>query len=94
MLKLLVPGLYLAMAVYAWLDFLWRPADGLANVGLMIVTFPVAALGLLLTELRGGGWFVLMPDGFGYYADHALYYWPSVGVITLLLYWLAQTLSP
>ncbi len=60
----------------------------------MLVTFPVTILGLVLTELRGGGSFVLLPDRFGYYADHALYYWPSVGVTMLVLYLLAQAFSP
>ena len=94
MLKFVVPALYLALAVWAWVDFLWRPPDGLANVGLMVVTFPVTVLGLLLTELRGGGRFALLPDAFGYYADHALYYWPSVGLITLVLYAIARAFSP
>ena len=94
MLKFVVPALYLALAVWAWVDFLWRPPDGLAKVGLMVVTIPVTVLGLLLTELRGGGRFVLLPEGFGYYADHALYYWPSVRLITLLLYAIARAFSP
>jgi hypothetical protein len=88
-LRRIVPVLYLAVAAYAWVDFLRLPTDGLANVGLMLVTLPVTLVGLVLTELAGGEAFVLLPSGFGYYVDHALYYWPSVGATALLLYWIA-----
>ncbi len=92
-LTFLLPGLYLVVAVAAWVDFLWRPPDGLANLGLMVVTLPVTVLGLVASEIRGGGRFVLLPDAFGYYADHALYYWPSVGVTALLLFWIGRAVS-
>ena len=94
MLKIVLPALYLALALYAWLDFVRAPPDGLANVGLMLVTFPVTLLGLLLTELTGGGSFALMPTRFGYYGNHALYYWPSVGLTALLLYLVGRALRP
>ena len=38
-----------------------------------------------LTEAMGGGSFTLQPSGFGYYGNHAIYYWPSVIVTTALL---------
>lgn len=88
-LRLIVPVLYLAVAAYAWVDFLRLPKHGLANVGPMLVTRPVALLGLVLTEVAGGDAFVLLPSGFGDYVDHALYYWPSVGATALLLDWIA-----
>jgi hypothetical protein len=88
-----VPVLYVAVAAYAWVDFLREPKDGLANVGLMLVTLPVTLVGLVLTAMAGGDAFVLLPSGFGYYLDHALYYWPSVGATALLLYWIAATLT-
>ena len=62
----LVPTLYLALAAYAWIDFIRTNPDGLANVGLMAVTLPITLFGLLLTELMGRGSFVLLPSGFGY----------------------------
>ncbi len=69
------------------------PPDGLANLGLMIVTFPVTILGLVLTWALGATGFVLLPNGFGYYGDHAVYYWPSVGMIAALLYWVVVVLG-
>jgi hypothetical protein len=90
--KFILPGVYLAFAAYVWIDFMRLPKDGLANIGLMLVTFPVTVVGLALTELTGGGSFVLLPDGFGYYADHALYYWPSVMVIVVGLYWISVSI--
>jgi hypothetical protein len=93
-LKFVLPGAYLALAVYAWIDSLRRPKDGLANVGLMLVTLPVTLLGFLLTWATGlSRGFVLLPSGLGYYTSHALYFWPSVALIAALLYWLCSVLG-
>ncbi len=85
----LLPGVYLAFALYAWMDFMRLPKDGLANIGLMLVTLPVTVVGLILSWALGSTKFVLLPNGFGYYGDHAIYYWPSVLITALLLYRLA-----
>jgi hypothetical protein len=92
-MKFLVPALYLGLATYVWLDFMNTPPDGLANVGLMIVTLPITLIGLLLTWALGRTAFVLLPTSLGYYGDHALYYWPSVGLIALATYWLCAVSS-
>jgi hypothetical protein len=47
--KFAPPALYLALALYAWIDFTRTAHDGLANLGLMLVSLPVTAVGLLLT---------------------------------------------
>ena len=89
-IRLILPALYLSVAAYVWVDFVGTPPDGLANIGLFLVTLPVTVVGLLMTELWGGGGsFMLLPNGFGYFGSHALYYWPSVGLIALLLYLIA-----
>jgi hypothetical protein len=87
-MKFIVPVAYLLLAAYVWVDFVQTNPDGLANIGLMIVTLPIAALGLLLGWALGQESFVLLPSGFGYLGDHALYYWPSVLLIALGLYWI------
>jgi hypothetical protein len=84
--RFIVPAVYLAFATYAWIDFVRTNPDGLANVGLMLVTLPVTAFGLLLGVATGRSSFMLIPSGFGYVGDHALYYWPSVLVTASLLY--------
>ena len=91
--RLVVPATYLAVALYAWVDFVRTNPDGLANVGLYLVTLPVALVGLAITEAMGAGSFILQPSGFGYYGDHALYYWPSVLVTAALLYWVTAALT-
>jgi hypothetical protein len=45
-LDLVLTALYLALAVYIWLDFMRAPQDGPANVGLFLVTFPGTVVGL------------------------------------------------
>ena len=91
--RFIVPATYLAFAAYAWIDFVRTNPDGLANVGLYLVTLPVALVGVALTEATGGGSFVLQPSGFGYYGNHAFYYWPSVLVTACLLYWITAVLG-
>jgi hypothetical protein len=81
-----LPTLYVAFAVYAWVDFVHINHDGLANVGLFLVTLPVTLIDLLLGILLGRRE-VLMPHGHGYIGDHALYYFPAVAV-TASLFWL------
>ncbi len=38
--RFILPGLYLALALYGWLDFVANAHDGLANLGLMAITLP------------------------------------------------------
>ncbi len=46
--RFVLPGLYLALALYIWIDFAATAHDGLANLGLMVITLPVTFAGLLL----------------------------------------------
>ena len=85
--RFILPGLYLALALYIWIDFATAARDGLANVGLFLVTFPVALVGLLVDAVIGSKEFPLLPDGHGYLANHALYYVPAVA-ITTAFFWL------
>ncbi len=91
--KYALPALYLALALYAWIDFTRLPPDGLANLGLGLVTLPITVLGLLLTSALGKTGFVLLPSGLGYYIAHAVYFWPSALLITALLYGIGSYLS-
>lgn len=86
--RFVLPAVYLAVALLAWLDFVRTNPDGLANIGLMLVTLPATLLGLLLTWMSGGTEFVLIPSRLGYYTAHAVYFWPAALATALLLYWL------
>jgi hypothetical protein len=88
-----LPALYLALALYAWIDFTRTAQDGLANLGLMLVTLPVTALGLLLTWALGRIEFVLIPSGLGYYTAHAIYFWPAALLTAALLYGVCSALN-
>jgi hypothetical protein len=92
-LKYIIPALYLAYALYVWIDFTQLPPDGLANLGLAVAVLPVTVVGLVLTWARGETSFVLVPSGLGYYSAHAVYFWPSAILITALLYWGCSRLS-
>ena len=75
-----LPGLYLLFAIYAWIDFAHTNHDGLANVGLFLLTAPVTIV-LLVTGMP-------MPHGYGYLGDHALYFGPAA-LVTASLLWIA-----
>jgi prepilin signal peptidase PulO-like enzyme (type II secretory pathway) len=87
------PVLYLAFALYAWVDFTYTAHDGLANLGLMLATWPVAAIGVALTWALGRTGFVLIPSGLGYYTAHAIYFWPAALLTAALLYGVCSALD-
>jgi hypothetical protein len=89
---LILPGLYLAFAIYAWADFANTNRDGLANVGLVLVTLPVTLLDLALGSALGRTG-VMMPHGHGYLTDHALYYVPAVAATAALLWLLGRAID-
>lgn len=91
--RFILPGLYLALALYLWIDFATAARDGLANVGLFFVTFPVALAGLLIDRLIGSESFSLLPDGFGYLGNHAVYYVPAVAVTAALVWWIGRAID-
>jgi len=82
-----LPAGYLVFAIYAWIDFTRTNHDGLANIGLFLVTFPVTMVDLIIGSIMGRT-SILMPHGHGYLGDHALYYGPAV-LVTAALWWLA-----
>ena len=90
--RFVLPALYIAFAIYAWVDFANTNHDGLANIGLFLVTFPVTVLDLLLGAVLGRT-SVLMPQGHGYLTDHALYYVPAVAVTASLLWLLGRAID-
>ena len=92
-LALWLPGLYLAFALYGWIDFTRTNHDGLANVGLMLITLPVTLIGLLVGALLGHSSFILLPSGYGYLGAHALYYVPAVAVTASALWWIGRTID-
>ena len=91
--RVILPGLYLALAAYAWFDFATAARDGLANLGLFLVTAPVAAVGLIIDSIVGSKRFSLLPDGFGYLGNHAIYYVPAVAVTAGLLFLLGRKID-
>ncbi len=91
--RFILPGLYLLFATYVWFDFTRINPDGLANVGLMLVTLPVTLAGLGMGALIGADKFVLLPDGFGYFGDHALYYVPAAAVTAALIWLLGRAID-
>jgi hypothetical protein len=91
-LAIWLPGLYVAFAVYGWVDFVNTNHDGLANIGLFLITAPVTLIDLIIGGILGRS-AVLMPHGHGYLGDHALYYFPAVAVTALILWWIGRAID-
>lgn len=91
--RFILPGLYLLLALYLWIDFAMAARDGLANVGLFLVTFPVALAGLLIDSLIDSKSFSLLPDSFGYLGNHAFYYVPAVAITAALWWWIGRAID-
>lgn len=80
-----LPLIYCLIALGAWLDFARLPPDGLASLGLWLVVFPVAILDVAFRPSDDPGGSFFMPDGHGYYGDHAIFFSVSVALIALVL---------
>src|SRR3979411_575128 len=86
-MKFILPPLYIAGAMVIWLAFSRTNPDGLANIWIAIYTFPMVIIGTLL--LRGE--FPYVPGR--YYEAHALYFWPSVVLLALALFFIFHALQ-
>ncbi|GEO16879.1 hypothetical protein MAE02_45750 [Microvirga aerophila] len=53
------------LPLYAWIDSTRTSQHGYAALGLMLVTLPVSAVGLILTSALSTTGFVLLPSGLG-----------------------------
>jgi hypothetical protein len=78
--KMAVPAVYLVGAVFVWLDFARTNPDGLANIGIVLYTLPVALFGIFVLK----GEFPFAPGG--YYEAHAIYFLVSAGILALILF--------
>jgi hypothetical protein len=86
-MKFIVPALYIAGAMVIWLAFSRSNPDGLANIWIAIYTFLIVIIGTFL--LRGE--FPYVPGR--YYESHALYFWPSVALLALVLFFIFHVLQ-
>jgi hypothetical protein len=91
--KYVLPALYLAFALYAWIDFTRTAHDGWGALGLVLATLPTAAIGVALTQALGQTGFVLIPSGLGYYTAHAIYFWPAALLTAAVLYGVCSALD-
>jgi len=86
-MKFGVPAVYIAGSIVIWLNFLGSNPDGLANIWIAIYTFPIVLIGTFLLQ----GEFPYMPGR--YYEAHALYFWPSIAVLALVLFLIFHVLQ-
>ena len=83
----IIAAIYLVGGIAVWVSFARTNPDGLANVGLILYVFPISLLGLAAGWLTGRTEFLLIPDRFGYYGDHAVFFFPSLLAIAALIAW-------
>ena len=85
-LRFWLPLIYLIIALVTWLNFIRLPPDGLASLGLWLVVFPVLILDLIFRPSDKAGSSIFLPDGYGYYLNHAIFYSVSVALIAVGLF--------
>ena len=78
--KVLVPAVYLLGAILVWVDFARTNPDGLANIGIVLYTLPIALFGIFILKRE----FPFVHGG--YYEAHALYFSAGVGILALVLF--------
>lgn len=78
-------ALYVLTAVWVLVAFLRAPPDGLANIGTVLWTAPIAAIGVFLERWTGIG-YPFMPSRFGYYGGHTIYFTLAVASIAAAVY--------
>lgn len=86
-LKYLLPALYIAGAAVVWITFASANPDGLANIGIVLYTFPIVLIGTFVLKLD----FPYVPGR--YYEAHALYFWPSAVLLALALFLICHALE-
>ncbi len=105
-MRWLALGLYLAIALIVWIGFAVgyqkAGAQGLANLGLVLVVFPLALIDFAAYALWHGNDIILawsrhfyalgLPRG--YMWEHAYYYFPRVAVIAWLLWYVTRPRTP
>ena len=89
----IISAIYLAGGLAVWISFARTNRDGLANVGLILYVFPISLLGLGAGWLTGRTEFLLIPDRFGYYGDHAVFFFPSLLAVAALIAWIVTVVQ-
>jgi hypothetical protein len=82
-----VAVLYCLGGIGAWVHFAVADASGLGNLGLMMYVLPVSMLGFAIGKVTGSAEFVLIPKGLSYLSAHALFFFPSLLLLTYLVGW-------
>jgi len=83
----------LAGGVAVWFSFARTNPDGLANLGLVLCVAPVTLLGLAMGRLLGRTEFLLIPNGFGYLGNHAVFFFPSLLATAALAGWAIKAIA-
>ncbi len=81
-IKWLAPALYILAAFPIWYVFSKTNPDGLANIWLIIYTFPIVIVGTFIFHLD----FPYFSGG--YYGAHALYFCFSVTFLAVVLFFI------
>ncbi len=79
--------LYCLGGIGAWANFALAKTDGFGNLGLQMYVLPVSLVGFALSKVTGSAEFVLIPKGLGYFEGHALFFFPSLLILTYLVGW-------
>jgi hypothetical protein len=84
---ILVAGFYFLGGVAAWAQFASSNGDGFGNLGLISYVMPLSLVGFGIGKITGAKDFVLIPSGLDPHTANALYFFPSLVLLTYLVGW-------
>jgi hypothetical protein len=79
--------LYFLGGLAAWGFFMLKVAQELSGLALEMYVLPVSLVGMLIGKLVGASGFIFVPAGLGDPLAHAVFFFPSLALLTYLLGW-------
>jgi hypothetical protein len=80
-------AVYFLGGLAAWTHFVTVNAWGMGNIGVIVYVMPISTIGFAIGKLTGAAEFPLIPHGLDVHTATALYFFPSLILLTYLLGW-------
>ena len=83
----IVAVLYFLGGLTTWAQFVVADGYGMGNLGLIVYVMPISLIGFGIGKLTGAASFALIPRSLDPHTANAIYFFPSLLLLTYLLGW-------